>query len=145
MVGLGCVVYHGEEPWVEAVQEEDGSYSATLCGHFTLRVAGDHPFRVRMLMLFLRLLEVPGPQRGGRRTRAGRTPFVAQEKLAVWFHLPQTDISRLEKYWFTPFSQDAQPRIRGKCPLELAGYDISQVPMASLCAGRSLAWPLPVA
>ncbi|NIV28798.1 MAG: hypothetical protein GWN58_04570, partial [Anaerolineae bacterium] len=47
-------------------------------------------------------------------------------------------------YRFTPFSQDAQPRIRGKCPLELAGYDISQVPMASLCAGWSLAWPLEV-
>lgn len=45
-------------------------------------------------------------------------------------------------YRFTPFSQDAQPRIRGQCPLELAGYDISQVPMASLCAGFSLAWPL---
>jgi hypothetical protein len=69
MAGLGCVVCHREEPWVEAVQqEEDGSYTATLCGHFTLHVAGDHPFRVRLLMLFLQLLEVPGPQRGGRRT-----------------------------------------------------------------------------
>jgi len=48
-------------------------------------------------------------------------------------------------YRFTPFSQDAQPRIRGKCPLELAGYDVSQVPMASLCAGWSVAWPLEVA
>jgi transposase-like protein len=99
VVGLGCVVCHQEEPWVEAVQEEDGSYTATLCGHFTLRVAGDHPFRVRMLMLFLRLLEGPGAQRGGRRTRDGRTPFVAQEKLAAWFQLPQPDISRIEKYW----------------------------------------------
>jgi hypothetical protein len=99
VMGLGCVVCHREEPWVEGVQEEDGSYTATLCGHFTLRVAGDHPFRVRMLMLFLRLLEGPGPQRGGRRTRDGRTPFVAQEKLAAWFQLPQPDISRIEKYW----------------------------------------------
>ena len=99
MLGLGCVVCHREESWVEAVQEEDGSYTATLCGHFTLHVAGDHPFRVRMLMLFLRLLEGPGPQRGGRRTRDGRTPFVAQEKLAAWFQLPQPDISRIEKYW----------------------------------------------
>jgi transposase-like protein len=99
MVGLGCVVCHGEEPWAEVVQEEDGSYTATLCGHFTLGVAGDHPFRARMLMLFLRLLEGPGPQRGGRRTRDGRTPFVAQEKLAAWFQLPQPDISRIEKYW----------------------------------------------
>jgi len=48
-------------------------------------------------------------------------------------------------YRFTPFSQDAQPRIRGKCPLQLAGYDISQVPMASLCAGLSVDWPLKVA
>ncbi|MFQ5343692.1 MAG: hypothetical protein ACE5F6_19290, partial [Anaerolineae bacterium] len=47
--------------------------------------------------------------------------------------------------------RDAQPRIRGKCPLELAGYDtcagagVSQVPIASLCAGLSIAWPLEVA
>jgi hypothetical protein len=48
-------------------------------------------------------------------------------------------------YRFTPFSQDAQPRIRGKCPLELAGYDIRHVPMASLCAGLAVTWPLEVA
>jgi len=47
-------------------------------------------------------------------------------------------------YRFTPFSQDAQPRIRGKCPLQLAGYDISQVPMASLCAGLSVQWSMEV-
>jgi transposase-like protein len=45
-------------------------------------------------------------------------------------------------YRFTPFSDDAQPAIRGKCPLQLAGYDISQIPMASLCQGLSLDWPL---
>jgi hypothetical protein len=43
---------------------------------------------------------------------------------------------------FTPFSQDAQPRIQGKCPLELAGYDIRQMPMAALCTGLSIMWPL---
>jgi hypothetical protein len=48
-------------------------------------------------------------------------------------------------YRFTPFSQDAQPRIRGKCPLQLAGYDISQIPMASLCTGLSVDWPLEMA
>jgi transposase-like protein len=47
-------------------------------------------------------------------------------------------------YRLTPFSDDAQPRIRGKCPLELAGYDISQLPMATLCDGLSLDWPLDV-
>jgi hypothetical protein len=48
-------------------------------------------------------------------------------------------------YRFTPFSQDAQPAVRGKCPLQLAGYDISQAPMASLCAGLSVDWPVEVA
>jgi hypothetical protein len=45
-------------------------------------------------------------------------------------------------YRFTPFSDDAQPAIRGKCPLQLAGYDISQMPMTALCQGLSLDWPL---
>ena len=44
-------------------------------------------------------------------------------------------------YRFTPFSADAQPRLRGKSPLELAGYDIRQMPMAPLCAGLSVDWP----
>jgi transposase-like protein len=41
-------------------------------------------------------------------------------------------------YRFTPFSQDAQPRLRGKSPLELAGYDVAQMPMASVCRGWAL-------
>jgi hypothetical protein len=45
-------------------------------------------------------------------------------------------------YRCTPFSQDAQPGVRGKCPLQLAGYDISQLPIATLCAGLSIVWPL---
>jgi hypothetical protein len=45
-------------------------------------------------------------------------------------------------YRFTPFSDDAQPAIRGKCPLQLAGYDISQMPMTALCQGLSLDWPV---
>ena len=45
-------------------------------------------------------------------------------------------------YRFTPFSQDAQPGVRGKCPLQLAGYDISQLPMTTLCAGLSIVWPI---
>jgi transposase-like protein len=44
-------------------------------------------------------------------------------------------------YRFTPFTQDAQPRIRGKCPLELAGYDVRQLPMAKICRGQVLDWP----
>jgi hypothetical protein len=45
-------------------------------------------------------------------------------------------------YRFTPFSQDAQPRLRGKSPLELAGYDVAQMPMADVCRGWALSLPL---
>jgi transposase-like protein len=44
-------------------------------------------------------------------------------------------------YRFTPFSNDAQERIRGKCPLELAGYDVLKLPMAHLFRGLTLQWP----
>ncbi len=33
-------------------------------------------------------------------------------------------------YRLTPFGAEGQPHLRGKCPLELAGYDLSQVPLA---------------
>jgi hypothetical protein len=104
LFGLGCQYCGREEPWVEVRHDEDGSYQATLCGHFTIRVPGDHPFRVRMLMLFLRLLHPkgtrPGPSRRSRRTRDGRTPFVRQVQAAAWFGLPHPDISRVEGYWY---------------------------------------------
>jgi hypothetical protein len=45
-------------------------------------------------------------------------------------------------YRLTPFSDDAQPLIRGKCPLELAGYDLSQLPLAALWDGLSIEWPM---
>ena len=44
-------------------------------------------------------------------------------------------------YRFTPFSQDAQPRLRGKSPLELAGYDVAEMPMADVCRGWALSLP----
>jgi hypothetical protein len=44
-------------------------------------------------------------------------------------------------YRFTPFSDDAQERIRGRCPLELAGYDLETLPMTHLFRGLALHWP----
>ena len=44
-------------------------------------------------------------------------------------------------YRFTPFTPDAQPRIRNKCPLELAGYDVARLPMTQICKGWALSWP----
>jgi len=41
-------------------------------------------------------------------------------------------------YRFTPFTPDAQPRVRNKCPLELAGYDVASLPMAQICKGWAL-------
>jgi hypothetical protein len=44
-------------------------------------------------------------------------------------------------YRLSSFTQDAQQRVRGKCPLELAGYGVSKLPMAQLCRGQLLGWP----
>jgi transposase-like protein len=44
-------------------------------------------------------------------------------------------------YRFTPFSNDARPGIRGRSPLELAGYEVAKLPMAELCRAWALHWP----
>lgn len=111
-LGLGCVVCAPTAgiaanaaanadctPRIEVVQCADGSYQVTLSGQFTLAVAADHPFRLRLLILFLSLLDEPGSVRGSRRTRDGRTPFVRQMQLAEWFGVPQPHISRWLGYW----------------------------------------------
>jgi transposase-like protein len=46
-------------------------------------------------------------------------------------------------YRFTPFSNDAHRSIRGKSPLELAGYDLQNLPIALLFRGFLLHWPPP--
>jgi hypothetical protein len=57
----------------------------------------------------------------------------------------QSYLAVFEKlYRFTPFSQDAQPRIRGLAPLQLAGYDISHIPLSAICSGLSVDWPTEV-
>jgi transposase-like protein len=99
VMGLGCVVCGGDGQWVGVERQADGSYRAELCGHFSLQVAGDDPFRARVLMLALRLLEEVGPQRRGGRTRDGRAPFVRQVQMAEWFGIPQPNVSRIEGYW----------------------------------------------
>jgi transposase-like protein len=98
-LGLGCVVCQADEPGVAVARQADGSYQATLCGHFTVTVAGDHPFRLRLLVLCLSLLDEPGATRGSRRTRDGRTPLVRQLQLAEWLAVPQPHISLWLRYW----------------------------------------------
>ena len=97
--GGGCLVCGSETPRVSVERQADGSYQAALCGHFTLQVAGDSVFRKRLLLLFLGLLDGPGPQRTGRRTRDGRTPFVSEMQLGEWFGIAHPHVSRLYKDW----------------------------------------------
>lgn len=50
-------------------------------------------------------------------------------------------------YRFTPFAKDNRPvagrsfDIRGKCPLQLAGYDISHMPLTHILHAHSQGWP----
>lgn len=55
----------------------------------------------------------------------------------------QLFVAVFEKFYrFTPLSHDARPHLRDKSPLEIAGYDISHLPMTAVCAGWSPDWPL---
>ncbi|MGD9145729.1 MAG: transposase, partial [Anaerolineae bacterium] len=97
-VGL-CLSGESCEASVEVMEDEAGGYQVRLRGEFTLRVNGQVEFYKRMLVIFLGLLEMPGEQRGSRRTRDGRTPFVRQEQMAEWFGIPHPVISRWYGYW----------------------------------------------
>ena len=97
-VGM-CLSSEAGEPTVKVVHDETGVYHVRLRGEFTLQVNGQVEFYKRMLIIFLGLLEVPGEQRGSRRTRDGRTPFVRQEQMAEWFGVPHPVISRWFGYW----------------------------------------------
>lgn len=97
-LALGCAVC-GEAPQVELTRTGDGNWQAELNGHFTLRVSDEHPFRLRLLVIFLGLLQSENDGRGSRRTRDGRTPFVRQEQLAAWSGAKQEHISLWMKYW----------------------------------------------
>lgn len=101
---FGCVLCGGTESRVKLAtvineQGEATRYSAILCGHFELSVDADDFFRRRLLILFLRLLDVPGETRRSRRTRDGRTPAVRQQVLAAEYGITQPEISRWEGYW----------------------------------------------
>jgi hypothetical protein len=96
---LGCLVCGRQEPWVQVERQADGSYGGQICGHFSLAVSGDEPFRMRLMILFLRLLEVAGPERVIGRTRDDRAPFVRQTQIAEWFEVRQPNVSRWERYW----------------------------------------------
>jgi hypothetical protein len=80
------------------VEENADGYEVHL-GEWRLRVTKADPFRLRLLILFLRQLEGPTVRRQSRATRDGRRPLVRQQQLAAWFKVPQPNISRWEGYW----------------------------------------------
>ncbi len=100
-VSVGCLVCGRKEAWVQVERQADGNWQAEMCGHFKLEVSGDEPFRMRLLLLFLRLLVVSGPERVIGRTRDDRAPFVRQTQIAAWFEVPQPNVSRWERYWLS--------------------------------------------
>jgi len=99
VLGLGCGVCSEGDARVDVGRQEDGSYQVHLSGQFSLQVSGDHWFRVRLLMIFLGLLQSADDRRGSRRTRDGRTPLLRQEQLAAWFGVPQERVSQYTQYW----------------------------------------------
>ncbi|OQB24863.1 MAG: Transposase IS66 family protein [Chloroflexi bacterium ADurb.Bin180] len=128
-VALGCQLCGHDESRVEVVRSPDGGYQATLCGHFSVQVGGDHPFRSRLLLLFLRLLDGPSPRQGSRRTRDGRAPFVRQTQVSDWFGLPQPDVSRIEGYWW----RGAWPELFGQSTPEILTPELVRR-VARVCA-----------
>ena len=96
---LNMVVVGGAGSQVQVERQADGSYQARLSGQFRLRVDGTERLRVRLLMIFLGLLQSENDERASRRTRDGRTPFVRQEQLASWFEVPQERVSQYTGYW----------------------------------------------
>ena len=97
LCGLGLLC---ARPSIEVgYDREGGRYTAELDGRLTLAVKDDDPFRQRLLVLFLLLLEDPQGHRGSRRTRDGRTPAVRQQYLAEALGIPQPHISLWQRYW----------------------------------------------
>ena len=59
--------------------------------------------------------------------------FDSLETARVYLHLFELS------YRFTPFGPEVQPHLRGRSPLELAGYDLSTVPLARYLREHSTA------
>jgi len=110
---LGMGMQRVEEPYV-AVEKEDGVYCVDLAGVFKLYIHETSMVQVRMLVIFLGLLEVEGETRGSRRTRDGRMPFVRQQQMESWFGVPQSHISLWFKHWLEEDWERMLSRGRGE-------------------------------
>jgi transposase len=84
--------------WMEKLDQED-EYQIHLSGNFHFTLQSSDPFKKRMAIIFLRLLQSQETSSSGRPTRDGRRPIVSQKTLAKAFCVTQPEISRWEKYW----------------------------------------------
>lgn len=98
---VGCALASCAPSVSVSHDQAEHCYRAEIKGEFRLAVADDDPFRLRLLVIFLRLLEVAGEQRGSRRTRDSRTPFLRQQALGRALEIVQPELSRWEKWWLT--------------------------------------------
>ena len=96
-------------------------------------------FEERILLVLMRQLRTPQStaKRPYYQNMCGFDSIDTAHKYSHLFELT---------YRFTPFAQDNRPvkgralDIRGKCPLQLAGYDISRMPIARILRGQLLGW-----
>jgi hypothetical protein len=79
---LGAGMQRVEEPYV-AVEKEDGVCCVDLAGVFKLYIRETSRVQVRMLIIFLGLLEVEGETRGSRRTRDPYVPTMMAQLCSV--------------------------------------------------------------
>ena len=91
----------GVNPGLEVAikEDEDGIYHVHLSGECEFHIDGEVAFYKRMLVIWLRQLEIPGETRGSRHTRDGRTPAVRQQQLERDVGVAQPNISRWMRYW----------------------------------------------
>ena len=98
------IVWQGESereepsiPWV-AVQRVPDGWQVWFGNQFYLPVREGDVFVLRQTILLLRRLEGARPRCGGRATRDGRRPLIAQQALARVFEVTQHENSRWEHY-----------------------------------------------
>jgi transposase len=99
MVVIGTEQSDKEDFGSEIRVIEEGAYYRVDLGEWHLKVKQADKFQVRLLIIFLRMLEGKTERVGSRATRGGRRPELKLKQLGKWFKVHYSDISRWEKYW----------------------------------------------
>ena len=74
LLGMSCLVCEQEGPWVDVVQHADGSYQATICGHFVVSISSFAHFGlIYSKYLLIMTMSFVGRERDFERVREFRT------------------------------------------------------------------------